>query len=82
MAPLRGLWIQERAVARLCATRQWRTLTFLGGLRFDQLTATGVFDGPINDACPHIGTPSEAFCPPNSASTLLMPDTHQKVKTL
>jgi transposase len=29
----------------------WRTLTFLGALRCDQLTAPCVFDGPINGEC-------------------------------
>ena len=29
----------------------WRTLTFLGALRYDQLTAPCVFDGPINGEC-------------------------------
>jgi transposase len=30
---------------------RWRTLTFLGALRCDQLTAPCVFDGPINGEC-------------------------------
>ena len=30
---------------------RWRTLTFLGALRCDGLTAPCVFDGPINGAC-------------------------------
>jgi transposase len=29
----------------------WRTLTFVGALRCDQLTAPCVFDGPINGEC-------------------------------
>ena len=29
----------------------WRTLTFLGALRHDRLTAPCVFDGPINGQC-------------------------------
>ena len=29
----------------------WRTLTFLGALRWDRLTAPCVFDGPINSQC-------------------------------
>ena len=29
----------------------WRTLTFLGALRCDRLTAPCVFDGPINGEC-------------------------------
>jgi transposase len=30
---------------------RWRTLTFLGALRCDELTAPCVFDGPINGEC-------------------------------
>ena len=30
---------------------RWRTLTFLGALRCDKLTAPCVFDGPINGKC-------------------------------
>jgi DDE superfamily endonuclease len=30
---------------------RWRTITFLGALRWDQLTAPCVFDGPINGEC-------------------------------
>src|SRR3546814_9853629 len=29
----------------------WRTMTFLGALRCDRLTAPCVFDGPINGEC-------------------------------
>ncbi len=29
----------------------WRTLTFLGALRCDEIMATCVFDGPINGEC-------------------------------
>lgn len=29
----------------------WRTLTFLGALRWDRLSAPCVFDGPINGQC-------------------------------
>ena len=32
---------------------RWRTLTFLGALRCDKLTAPCVFDGPINGECFH-----------------------------
>lgn len=48
MAPLRG-W--GRKGARLIGHAphgKWRTLTFVGALRHDRLTAPCVFDGPIN----------------------------------
>jgi transposase len=51
MAPLRG-WGQKGARLRAFAPHgHWRTLTFLGALRCDQLTAPCVFDGPINGEC-------------------------------
>lgn len=51
MAPLRG-WGPKGARLRGFAPHgHWRTLTFLGALRHDQLTAPCVFDGPINGEC-------------------------------
>jgi transposase len=51
MAPLRG-WGQKGARLRAFSPHgHWRTLTFLGALRCDQLTAPCVFDGPINGEC-------------------------------
>jgi transposase len=51
MVPLRG-WGQKGARLRAFAPHgHWRTLTFLGALRCDQLTAPCVFDGPINGEC-------------------------------
>jgi transposase len=48
MVPLRG-WGPKGARLRGFAPQgHWRTLTFLGALRCDQLTAPCVFDGPIN----------------------------------
>ena len=48
MAPLRG-WGQKGERLRAFAPHgHWRTLTFLGALRCDRLTAPCVFDGPIN----------------------------------
>ena len=41
----------RQAPDRLCPQGRWKTLTFLGALRFDQLTAPCVFDGPINGEC-------------------------------
>lgn len=51
MAPLRG-WGQKGVRLRGFAPHgHWRTLTFLGALRCDRLTAPCVFDGPINGEC-------------------------------
>ena len=51
MALLRG-WGPKGARLRGFAPHgHWRTLTFLGALRHDQLTAPCVFDGPINGEC-------------------------------
>ena len=51
MAPLRG-WGRKGARLRGFAPHgHWRTLTFLGALRCDELVAPCVFDGPINGEC-------------------------------
>jgi transposase len=51
MAPRRG-WGPKGARLRGFAPQgHWRTLTFLGALRCNQLTAPCVFDGPINGEC-------------------------------
>jgi hypothetical protein len=51
MAPLRG-WAPKGERLRAFAPHgHWRTLTFLGALRCDRLTAPCVFDGPINGEC-------------------------------
>jgi transposase len=51
MAPLRG-WGPKGARLRGFAPHgHWRTLTFLGALRCNQLAAPCVFDGPINGEC-------------------------------
>jgi transposase len=51
MAPLRG-WAPKGDRLRAYAPHaRWRTLTFLGALRCDGLTAPCVFDGPINGEC-------------------------------
>jgi len=42
---------QGQAPARLAAHGHWRTLTILGALRLDRLTALCVFDEPINGQC-------------------------------
>ncbi len=48
MAPLRGWGPQGERLRGFAPHGHWRTLTFLGALRSDQLTAPCVFDGPIN----------------------------------
>lgn len=51
MAPLRG-WAPKGERLRAFAPHgHWRTLTFLGALRCDRLTAPCVFDRPINGEC-------------------------------
>jgi transposase len=51
MAPLRGWGPRGRRLRGFAPHGHWRTLTFLGALRCDQLTAPCVFDGPINGEC-------------------------------
>ena len=48
MAPLRGWGPKGERVRSFAPHGHWRTLTFLGALRYDRLTAPCVFDGPIN----------------------------------
>jgi transposase len=51
MAPLRGWGQKGKRLRGLAPHGHWRTLTFLGALRLDRLTAPCVFDGPINGQC-------------------------------
>ncbi len=51
MAPLRGWGPKGERVRGFTPHGHWRTLTFLGALRCDQLTAPCVFDGPIDGEC-------------------------------
>jgi len=51
MAPLRGWGPKGRRLRGFAPHCRWRTLTFLGALRCDRLTAPCVFDGPIDGAC-------------------------------
>jgi len=51
MAPLRGWGPKGDRVRGFVPRGHWRTLTFLGALRCDQLAAPCVFDGPINGQC-------------------------------
>lgn len=48
MAPLRGWGPKGERLRAFVPHGHWRTLTFLGALRCDRLTAPCVFDGPIN----------------------------------
>jgi transposase len=51
MAPLRG-WCRKGVRLKTRVPHgHWKTLTFLAALRVDQVTAPGVFDGPINGEC-------------------------------
>src|SRR6202142_2871996 len=51
MAPLRGWGPKGKRLRCFTPHGHWRTLTFLGALRCDRLTAPCVFDGPINGQC-------------------------------
>lgn len=51
MAPLRGWGPKGERLRGFAPHGRWRTLTFLGALRCDRLTAPCVFDGPINGQC-------------------------------
>ena len=51
MAPLRGWGPKGARLRSFVPHGHWRTLTFLGALRQDRLTAPCVFDGPINGEC-------------------------------
>jgi transposase len=51
MAPLRGWGQKGKRLRGFAPHGHWRTLTFLGALRHDRLTAPCVFDGPINGQC-------------------------------
>jgi transposase len=48
MAPLRGWGPKGKRLRAFAPHGNWRTLTFLGALRCNQLIAPCVFDGPIN----------------------------------
>src|SRR5690606_66501 len=48
MTPLRGWGPKGDRLRAFAPHGHWRTLTFLGALRCDRLTAPCVFDGPIN----------------------------------
>lgn len=48
MAPLRGWGPKGKRLRAFAPHGNWRTLTFLGALRCDRITAPCVFEGPIN----------------------------------
>jgi hypothetical protein len=48
MTPIRGWGPKGKRLRAFAPHGHWRTLTFLGALRCDGLTAPCVFDGPIN----------------------------------
>jgi len=51
MAPLRGWGSKGKRLRGYAPHGHWRTLTFLGALRWDGLAAPCVFDGPIKGQC-------------------------------
>ena len=51
MAPIRGWGPKGKRLKGFAPQGHWRTLTFLGALRVDTLTAPCVFNGPINGLC-------------------------------
>ena len=51
MAPLRGWAIKGQRLQGRVPHGHWKTLTFVGALRCDRVTAPCVFDGPINGEC-------------------------------
>ena len=51
MAPLRGWALKGQRLQGRAPHGHWKTLTFVGALRCDQVTAPCVFNGPINGEC-------------------------------
>ena len=51
MTPIRGWGPKGKRLRAFAPHGHWRTMTFLGALRCDRLTAPCVFDGPINGQC-------------------------------
>jgi transposase len=48
MAPLRGWGPKGKRIRGFAPHGHWKTLTFLGALRYDRMTAPCVLDGPID----------------------------------
>ena len=51
MTPIRSGGPKGKRLLAFAPHGHWRTLTFMGALRLDRLTAPCVFDGPINGQC-------------------------------
>lgn len=51
MAPLRGWALKGQRLQGRVPHGHWKTLTFVGALRCDRMTAPCVFNGPINGEC-------------------------------
>jgi DDE superfamily endonuclease len=51
MAPLRGWALKGQRLQGRAPHGHWKTLTFVGALRCDRVTAPCVFNGPINGEC-------------------------------
>ena len=51
MSPLRGWGPRGKRLRGYAPHGHWRTMTFIGALRCEGLTAPCVFDGPINGEC-------------------------------
>ena len=51
MTPLRGWAPKGQRLQGRVPHGHWKTLTFVGALRCDQVTAPCVFNGPINGEC-------------------------------
>jgi putative transposase len=51
MAPLRGWAPKGQRLQGRVPHGHWKTLTFVGALRCDEMTAPCVFNGPINGEC-------------------------------
>ena len=51
MAPLRGWALKGQRLQGRVPHGHWKTLTFVGALRCDRVTAPCVFNGPINGEC-------------------------------
>ena len=51
MAPLRGWAPKGQRLQGRVPHGHWKTFTFVGALRCDQVTAPCVFNGPINGEC-------------------------------
>lgn len=72
IAPLRGWGSKGERLRGFAPHGHWRTLTFLGALRSDQLTAPCVFDGPINDESSRAYVEQQLFTVLNPGDIVVM----------